>query len=59
MLGKGRNERGLVLEHLVSLAVLVQGCWVVQSALVIPKHKAHLRLARDYVVRTLIGMICV
>ena len=53
MLGKGRHERGQVLEQLVSSAMLVQGCWVVQSALVIPREKARLRLARDYVVRSL------
>ena len=50
MLGKGRHERGQVLEQLVGSAMLVQGCWVVQSALVVPKEKARLRLARDYVV---------
>ena len=57
MLGKGRNERGQVLEQLVGSAVLVQGCWVVQSALVIPKEKARLRLARDYVVCPLMGVV--
>lgn len=50
MLGRGKTERGSVLEDVQKCSLLVQGCWVIQSALLYPKECSHLRNARDYVV---------
>lgn len=50
LLGRGKNERGAILDDLQKCALLVQGCWVVHSALLLSKESAHLRSARDFIV---------
>ena len=51
ILGRAKLEsKERVLDDLQRCAVLVQGCWVVHSSLVLSKE---LRNARDYVVRNL------
>lgn len=50
LLGRGKNERGAILDDLQKCALLVQGCWVVHSALLLSKESAHLRNARDFIV---------
>lgn len=49
-LGRGKGERGPVLEDLQRCSLLVQGCWVVHSALLLTKESTSLRNARDYIV---------
>ena len=51
ILGRARGEREAVLDDLQRCAVLVQGCWVVHSSLILSKE---LRNARDYVVSGLL-----
>ena len=50
LLGRGKSERGAILDDLQKCALLVQGCWVVHSALLLSKESVHLRNARDFIV---------
>ena len=51
ILGRVKQERETVMDDLQKCAVLVQGCWVVHSSLVMNKEQ---RNARDYIVSTLL-----
>ena len=51
LLGRSRLERAAVLELLQENALLVQGCWVASSSLVLSPDSRHLTTARDYIVR--------
>ena len=51
LLGRSRLERAAVLELLQEKALLVQGCWVASSSLVLSPDSRHLTTARDYIVR--------
>ncbi len=53
ILGRVKQERETVMDDLQKCAVLVQGCWVVHSSLVMDKEQ---RNARDYMVSTVIHM---